>query len=423
VSLLKRHERDRCLPAAFGDPDLCLPDAADVLALVHEHLCRPGTAAPIRAELEHARWKPGVAVSGLYALHYADDSAARVVLKLHRAGKAGPRASSAVDPRVSEHDPRLRPWVSLGDGRGSLWSWIADRELRGLVRLHDRGRTKRWLSANDLFPGTDIHRRDIEFCLLRYKPERRAVVRLDIALRRPFAPAGLARLIARVLPPLEARRVATARSALDATGKGPWPRLLGAEAETGILIEEYVEHAVPNSGDDAHAELAGRCLAALHARTLAARVPATPRPSCAAAIELLARCALAPAAEPACASAAAHTWVHGDVHADQVVGTASGGVLLDLDQCGAGDPLEDLATWIADAQIERGCDAQAASRALMHGYRAGGGGRPAEVELAGAVARALIQAAAAVLRRLEVDAIAKARHRIELAGTWEAAHR
>lgn len=422
MSLLRHHARDRELPAALQDPDLCLPGDDRLRELVAEHLLLPGYRAPIQAELWHARWKPGTSAAGLYLLGFSDGEQALVGLKLHRGAKAARTLASGADERLSDLCGRFAPRASFADGRGLLWEWHADRELRGLPRLHDLGRTKRWLRDANVFPGATLHRGGLALGLLRYKPERRAVLRLDAEVEFGGARADFRRAIARVLPPEEARRVAAAREALSATGAGPWPALLASDTAAGLLLEERVEHDGHEADEFGHAELAGRCLARLHARRAqpaegseAPEAPSSDPDALARVLQRLPGTVAGLRAWPA-ESAPRRTWIHGDLHPDQVVHTETGGALLDLDACGLGDPLRDLASWIADHMMHaESLGLLEAAAPLLHGYQQAGGTPPAAAELACAVVRALLAGAAGCLRRMECDAPRRAQRLVECA--------
>ena len=94
-------------------------------------------------------------------------------------------------------------------------------------------------------------------------------------------------------------------------------------------------------------------------------------------------------------------------------------VLLDLDAVGVGDPRDDLASWIADHLVEHPADSLAsASEPLLRGYAGEMPGPGVRVdELVAPVGRALVERAAAGIRRLERGARERAIELVERART------
>lgn len=412
--MLRERSRDLELPAVLGEPALVLPDAEAALRIACERLLQPGVRAPRAARLLHARWKPGVAVCGLYELEFEAGPAALFALKRHAGAKAARVAAHAVDERALELEPRLAPSAAFDDGRGYAWTWIADRALRGLPRLYDRGRTKRWLNAQVALGGARVHRAGLAYRLLRYKPERRAVVALDAAQGRNGDGAKV-ELVARVLPLEHARQVAHARARLDGSGPGPWPRSCGADLAAGIVYEERLALKPYAARDPLLARALGTALAALHTRALAPDVARIRARDEQADRTLLARIGAGPPRLPDALEPARWAWVHGDAHAGQLARVAGAPVLLDLDECGAGSPLVDLAACCAEALVDGARGLEAAGAELLDAYARAGGRRPEPSALRLEVARALVAAAAATLRRLEAGATALARARLAIA--------
>jgi hypothetical protein len=415
MSLLCRYERDLELPADLGEPWLCPPGDAAALELIAEHLANDPLHRPTRARLVHARWKPAFAVAALYEVEFGVGAPTLVGLKLHAGAKAARLGSGATDPRAGEHDTRLRPRATFAEGRGTLWHWIADRELRGLVRLYDRGRTKRWLSNLEAQAGLELHRRGLHYELLRYKPERRAVIALDVDLPVGRDRAGCARLIVRTLPPAHALRSSMTRRQLDSRGQGPWPRLLGVDEEAGLLYEERLPLEPLLIGNDERLHALGACLAGLHAQPVGHDDERRTLHRAHDHIDLLARVADVGwlAGLPAVGGVARR--VHGDAHLGQLARSGGRFVMLDLDECSAGTAEEDLATAIAEALVHGRGDWNTATRALLDGYRSAGGPDLERGALVRAIAHALCESAAATLRRLERGAVTEAARRLELA--------
>lgn len=420
MSGLKDYERDTLVLAAAGDSALAPPSPARLLELVDAHLARPGAPRPVAASWSFARWKPGTSLTAGFDLAYADGERRWVSWKRYVDGKAGAllgRRERAAAAEVA--DDRLREHCVLPRDGAHLWAPPYDRELPGLERALDLRRAKRWFLEQGLFPGRRVRSGSSRATLLRYKPERRAVLRLDLRLRPLEGGEKSAETLgARALPPAEARRVATARATWqDLATDVLAPRLLAFEEAAGLLYETWMEldEARAHVLDDAQA--AGELLARLHARPAPAEC--APRAvELAGAVELLAtQPGLAERARRAAqrgeSAAAPRVWTHGDFHPDQLARGRDGRwCLLDLDRLGAGAALADLASWIADGLVE---GRWWFGEPLLEGYRRGGGEAPQSAELERAVARELVQRAAGALRRLETDALKLASQRLDLA--------
>ncbi|MEE8467468.1 MAG: phosphotransferase, partial [Planctomycetota bacterium] len=259
-----------------------------------------------------------------------------------------------------------------------------------------------------------LRRHSTKLELLRYKPERRAVLLLRTVQREGELEKHF---LLRVHPPAVA--AAAARSRASCTGlveRGLGPRLLGCEERTGTLVEERLEGEAPAPDRFEHAEQMGSLLARLHALPCPTPGPkpgATPEPAAPqAGEEVAAWFQFAPELQRSASglsdltSRTRTTWIHGDVHPDQVLidgqGTAR---LIDLDGLALGDPQVDLASWIGD-HLAQAPDVgfEDAAAPLLSGYREAGG-RPGETaSLVLLVAHQLALRAAASLRRLEIGA-------------------
>jgi hypothetical protein len=281
--------------------------------------------------------------------------------------------------------------------------------LRGLPVLLDRKKLGNLVTRSGISPPGTVKRRKTGYTLLRYKPERRAVYRLDLRLRGEGKPK-LA-LAARALAPAEAARVIAARSALEgAGGKELAPPLAAANLRQGFLLEPWLPLTSFGGGDFGHARAAGECLARLHALRPPSELRDVPLGlpddldelfAVDAALARLPRAAPHPAAR-------ARVFCHGDFHPDQVARRDDGRwLLMDLDCLAGGDPASDLAHWIADWIVEHErVDREAAATDLLTAYRAAGGTVPEGAHLWAHVAAELVNRAGSALRRLEKDAVA-----------------
>jgi hypothetical protein len=416
---LRDRERDPELPALAGQAHLRPPSVEELLELAGAHLLRPDAPALAGGRWDYARWKPGVSITSVYTLHFADGVEEAVVAKRYVDGK---ERTLTFRPRneeqLEELCMRLKPRALLAECALSLWVPPADRVLRGLPVLLDRKKLGNLVTRAGILPSGMVKKRKTAYTLLRYKPERRAVYRLDLRLRSEEQPK-LA-LAARALPAAEAARVIVARTALEvAGGRELAPPIAATNLRQGFLLEPWL--ALENSAPDtfAHAREAGAELARLHAldpppdlRRVSTGLPPDLDELFAVepALTRLPRARPHPAAERL-------VFCHGDFHPDQVVKRTDGRwILMDLDLLGAGDPAFDLACWTADWIVEHErADLAAASGSLLDGYRSAGGLPPPMPRLAAFTAAELVCRAGSTLRRLEKRALAKARFALEAA--------
>ena len=416
---LRERERDPELPALAGEARLRPPDPAEICELVATHLKRSTAPAIVGASWDYARWKPGVSITAVYGVSFADGSEESVVAKRYVDGKDRtlefPSRNGEDLERLCVH---LRPRALLTERSLSLWVPPADRVLRGLPALLDRRKLGNLVMRSGIAAAGAVKKRKTEYTLLRYKPERRALYRVRLSLRGEGQDE--LSLGARVLPPAEAAHVSESRKALEGAGGTELvPCLAGANLRHGFLLEPWLELESFGGDDFSHARAAGELLARLHAlrapaqlRSVPARVP-DDLDRLFSVDGALARLPWA-AALPA---QLARVFCHGDFHPDQVAQLAAGNwVLMDLDCLAAGDPAFDLASWIADWIVEQQrLDLDAAGAELLGGYRSGGGLAPERARLAAWVAAELVRRAGSAIRRLERRAVEKARFALESA--------
>ncbi|MFT7678818.1 MAG: aminoglycoside phosphotransferase (APT) family kinase protein [Planctomycetota bacterium] len=423
---LRNYQRDFELLAYAGEAQLCPPSTQQLLEWIQEHLSMPGQSAPNAAQWTYARWKPSQSVSALASVTLADGSQHLVGCKRFHTGEAKPTGAR---PRWSAPDAPLRPAAVVPGANAILSSLAGDRALDGLSQVLRKGHLARLLEAAGVFGEHTLKARSSCAQLLRYKPERRAIYAYVADLHRPAPKPRQRNLLLRVLPPANARENAHARNLLQSLSPkdAPWPRLLHHEDAHGLLIESWIDGQAPAS-DEFHSpdRLAG-LLAQLHRVPLpqaSARPAPRSEPSLADLEPLFAHDAelleladlsqIAPAAERL-------TWVHGDLHPDQMLCQADcAPQLVDFDELGIGDPCRDLASWIADRlaaapKLTWG----EASGAWLDAYAKAGGEPCDEVHLARWVRYELTRRAAATLRRLERDARSRARRMLACAARLE----
>ena len=441
---LRSWSRDAGLPARAGDHALVAPSPGEVERLVREHLLRPGAPDPSDVCWSYARWKPRVSLACAYRLDFPDGSSRHVHLKRHLDGKSAELAArlpGGADVPEGAEDAWLRPAAAVPAEGLVLFALPWDRELPGLVRLYDSRRLVRWLREEGLFGDRTprAHRSRLE--LLRHRPGKRAVARLDLGLKAPDGARSGARLAARALVPEDAVRTLAARRAVGPIPHAP--RLLAAQARTGLLLEEWLDVDALRPDDFAAAQAAGHALARLHrlpAPEAALDVPrasGVPRGADPDLLDWHADLRALRRGVPAHDAGGPPVWSHGDFHPDQLARRRAGGpvpgetCLLDLDALRAAPAALDLASWIADAlaaddsipapgaaPVTRREAAEAFERAagpLLAGYGEGGGHAPARGDLLAATADELSRRAASALRRLQQDAVAVAARLLRLA--------
>ncbi len=355
-------EIDAELPGRMGDAELCAPTEHELLELCGQHLALLDAS---RAKCTHARWKRATSLTTSWSVHCASGEAVHVVLKRYSGRKAELLAAR-----------ELRPGhLALAELRLAAWRFPSDRELPGLERLFDLHRTTRLLASLRSLDPWVARWNTSSVEVLRYKPEHRAVLRLDLDLRRGDKHGEKSRgfLAARALRPDDAAGRIERRLALEDTGgPGPWPRFLGGQARTGLLFEAWIPGATCARDDFRLAGEAGALLRELHARELPASVRDSADDSRSISdlfdgdesLSSLARRIQAP-------PLAARSWIHGDVHPDQLSICSPAGVthLLDLDGLDAGDPHRDLGCWIADhLSRDRSLSLEDAAGLLLAGY-------------------------------------------------------
>lgn len=424
---LRSYERDASLPGALGDPACSPLSPEEAKERIEADLLEPW-APPIESiRWSYARWKPEVSITCGYGVRFVDGVEETVVWKRYRGDKARYlEAKGWPEPLRSERtdesapllgaEPRLRPYAVRASRGSVMWSFPSDRLLPGLALVADRRRLSRFLEEARVVPPRSVRRRRMALELLRYKPERRAVLRLDLALRGVEGrEAHSRRLAVRLLPAGVGDRTAGLRRTLEAEAPPHLvPHLLAHDDESGLTLEEWWDDIEPLGAHAfEHAEEAGTALALLH------RTPCPPAegpreaPADLRAFahgdvgRLLARAVAedAPLHQGPRPAPAARTWIHGDFHPDQVVRRSGTTGVLDLDLLDVGDPARDLSSWIADHLAHApDTDWARATEPLLRGYRSGGGTAPREDALAQHVAADLVLRAAAMHRRLEAGA-------------------
>lgn len=419
------------LAQRLGDATLVVPDEGTLCEWVARVLATGRSPAPLRAELLRVRWKPASSLTTLHALALADGTRTLVATKRFLDGKDRLLERRGLAERHAQPSAPegLRPWGFVPEARTALWTAAADRRLSGLARLFDPRKLARSLEASGFAPERALRRSTARHELLRYKPERRAVVR--VSFERRDRPGERVSAIARVHPPRRAALMLARRQAFEAESGDPpdWmPRLVAHERRLGWVFEQDLDVCPAERSSFAHAAQAGRLLARLHrAAGHAAHPPPRASEHAAGVAEeaaLIARLApeLARSLADRLATALAREpgreqarWTHGDAHPDQLARAGDGSwFLLDLDELAVRDPHTDLASWAADVD-RAGEDPREALAPLLESYQAHGGAPLEARRLAELRSVELVRRAAGALRRLEAGAEASARELVALA--------
>lgn len=323
---------------------------------------KPGRSALLGLALT---WRGAAGVPPTMASLYVGDDAPQAAAKA--------RTRRLLDPLVGP------PIAEIPALPGLFASFPNDRVLKGLSAAADARRLGNRLAGEHgpwAADGWRVRARHTTVTAVRWKPERRAVLRAELAMKRDATNELSAESVwVRVYPADElAAREQGWRAAATVSGLAT-PAVRWRDGERGLLVIEHVEgRAFDAPGDDDWRAL-GDSLARLHGapspalpvrgdsdaleaatRTLAAlsALSATHARRARALGDELARAAFAlPAPEPA--------FVHGDLGADQLVMASRGVVLMDWDEAALADPHADYASLAADRAAAG--DAEGAERA------------------------------------------------------------
>ncbi|MCA9000873.1 MAG: phosphotransferase [Planctomycetes bacterium] len=398
---LQSYERDIDLPRELGDPDLALPHGDELVELVRDHLLRPDRdrAEILDAEIQHVRYKPGVAVTATYQVQVQGSGPASVVYKCHRGNK--PKRGST--RYASQPGDLLRSHVNVPGSSIQLASWPHDRVLRGLHRALEKKRTCRWMDEVAGYAPLVMRLRASILEPLRYKPERRAVLHVQAKLRGEGEHREVRRFALRVVPPIDASRIQRSRREVQQADPSlPVPALLAADTRVGLLLEPWLDGVPSERTDFTQGPTMGWLLSRLHRIEPGASPliqPASPGLDCLGFSEEWLRVARKLTLQESLRPTA---WTHGDVHPDQIL-MGQGPVLMDLDSLAPGCPEMDLASWIADRLACRPSESLAqASESILQNYDAHGVDREF---LKRCVAHGLVARASARIRRLQAGAI------------------
>lgn len=250
----------------------------------------------------------------------------------------------------------------------------ADKRMRGLSEALDSGKLPAFLAglravgidADGLVP-------------LKLKPQRRLVARLD----RRGKPVAFLKIHAR-------ERFADALIAATLSQLGPGPRLLHADAKTGVILTEWLQGRTLEAGQgDEQFTRAGRLLAQVHTADLPMPIRSDRKDDLSSVEMVIADCAhLLPDLSDRLeamhqrlraallAQPVTPRLIHGDFSADQVLIGADKAHLIDWDRSAMGDCGSDIGCFLARLDKDvldgtTGAEAAAAARnAFLGGYAA-----------------------------------------------------
>ncbi|MBL8695754.1 MAG: hypothetical protein JNJ88_16800 [Planctomycetes bacterium] len=385
---------------------------------------------------EYVRWKPSAGLVVVWLAILQDGAVLRATEKvfptLERAEVAEhkSRTRSLVDAKP------LRAMARVASGR-SLWlAFPNDRELFALPRWTDPSRAKHALAEGvaHLAEGQiRVRGRATRIDVIRYKPERRAVLRIDAGLADDRTGGRRREVIfARVLPRETARMLSAALRSLS-TAQARCVALLGFHEETSTILQEAVSGRTADElGADAEVHRkAGTAVSGLHRADLteslprfsgAARLAETSEEAIGLAEAVdsrwseRVRALVSKLSTILPSTAEAPVVVHGDFHPGQCVLQGEEVALLDLDSIGVDVPERDAGHYLAALAARRtaGLISErtfvSATEAFRHGFGAFDPNRLAFEE-----SLALLEHALSPLRRLEASGVEMARELVEQA--------
>lgn len=404
------------LPQAATEPSFARAiDRELVQDLVRQHL-GDGTRA-VRLEPDYVRWKGADGCIVGWHAEVGDERAPSYVTV-----RTAPKERLADEARKLAHraDEETDEWtrsLALVEEQGLLLvGFPLDRQMSDLRRLVRASKVRTMVASvrPDLVPESlRISKSRSRRQIVRYKPERRAVLRWDIGFKSEDTSVAdhvltvWFRLLAEPLPARAAMAEAARKAGLRV------PELLAAPHDR-LLLEGHLAGRSFEAGDRSALAPVAETLARLHAASLPEGVPVR---DAAAELDLAERAGvdmgqLTPehgrlAAQVARDLAAcrpvdrAPLVLHGDFHCGQVL-LANDAGLCDFDRACAGPAAADLASFHAHAVADDAADGAAFAAAFVEAY-----GRIRELpparELAWWNAAALLRMAATPFRSLRAN--------------------
>ncbi|MDH3224918.1 MAG: phosphotransferase [Gemmatimonadota bacterium] len=361
-------------------------DPKAVAPWVLEHMLRPGhTLRSLQPVYSRYKGEDGGLVT--YRLDVEGGQGRETTYVTVRTGprwRLESQAERFLDPAHQGRPGPLDPvHVDLNVGV-LLVAFPLDRAMRDLRRAIRVKWVRRWLESAGILSrqGSRLSRRRSRVHILSYRPERRAVLRLDGRLEDDTEVQAYLRLQA---DPNVARRSWAAGRALGRAGL-PGPRPLG-RPRPELVVESAVPGRPRPPGSVSSDSL--RALGALLARIHDVEAPEDLKPTTGEAVRVAAtRCVedLIPLHADLGTRAMhclrelgqgptgnAGALLHGDLHFGQVLFDSDQPALVDWDRSSGGNPSEDLGTLHAHLLARHATLAEESMNQVLAGYEAQGG--------------------------------------------------
>ncbi len=321
-----------------------------------------------RADPDYVRLKPGAGILVGYRLRGRGPGGDAIELPGYVRALDPARAAAMADkwatmrPAPTPLGPGFRV---LADGRSVLFLFPTDARLRMLRTVTDQDKLKRFLGELPGFAerGRRVSGRRSAVAPVRYKPERRYIASVDLAVTDGLQAWRLGAFL-RLFPDARGQAIArTAQAVRAAAGAPVVPRPLGSALHGRLFVEERIAgHELLDAVLDGSADggAVADTLRRLHTTEpppwLSRRTPgsvvagleeglgtiAGTAPRLRARVgDVLRRLRQTIPGEDAT------VLLHGDLHLHQVIVGADGPVLVDLERATAGDPLHDLGELLA----------------------------------------------------------------------------
>jgi aminoglycoside phosphotransferase len=407
-----------CCPIPSASTDPAFPRALDrelIARIVHRDLLEDPAMGPIELQPDYVRWKDqDGSIVGWRAFLGADRQPSYVTIRTAPIERLEDNLAK-IEHHADRESDGLRSMTLDRENGLLLIAFPIDRQMPDLRRLVRASKVRSLVTKNrpDLIPESlRISKSKSRFQLVRYKPERRAVLRWDLGFKDENkkavpGPTVWIRTLAAPLPQ---------RDALIELARGNGirvPEVLSAPHDC-LLLESHLEGRSWQREDQDAVELVATTLARLHAVALPPQPPlhdhtaemALVRQSAADLNRLDQQLGsradrLADALEASAKAESAPVLLHGDFHMGQVLVSQDAG-LCDFDRACAGPAAADLAAFAAHVLVADPSGGRPFADAFLTAYRATGSQLPA-LEVRWWTVAALVRMASTPFRRLSAE--------------------